>query len=205
MKYFIYIFNIFKSFFYDIYYFLFENLSIRKGAYDYKTYRATKYYADYIKHGAAVEGVKFLAQKYCKGRGVDIGAGNWSLEGARAIENEENENAYNILEENRSLDFVFSSHLLEHLDKPKEAIRHWSSKLKSGGVLFMYLPHPACHMWKKENLKYHLWNPDPYFLEEFFKDSDVFDMKYVTYLPDGYMSFVIVLQKKERYVQHESI
>lgn len=198
MKYVIYIINIIKSFFYDVYYYLFENLSMRKGAYDYQTYKATKYYADYIKHGAAVEGVKFLAQKYCKGKGVDIGAGNWSLDGARAIENNPQENAYKILEENDSLDFVFSSHLLEHLDDPNKAIGEWRDKLKSGGVLFMYLPHPACHMWKKENLKYHLWNPDPYYLEELFKNDDSFDIEYMTYLPDGYMSFVIVLKKLEQ-------
>jgi SAM-dependent methyltransferase len=196
VKYLIYILNIIKSFFYDIYYYIFENLSIRKGAYNYDIYKSTKYYADYIKHGAAVDGVKYLAQKYCQGKGVDIGAGNWSLNGVKAIENNENENAYKILEDDNSLDFVFSSHLLEHLDKPYEAIEHWTNKLKSGGVLFFYLPHPACHMWQKENLKYHLWNPNPYELEKKFSNDDRFDIEYITYLPDGYMSFAIVLRKK---------
>jgi SAM-dependent methyltransferase len=196
MKYIIYILNVVKSFFYDIYYHLVENLSVRKGAYNYEIYKSTKFYPDYIKHGAAIEGVKYLAQKYCKGKGVDIGAGNWSLEGAKAIENNENENAYVILEDDNSLDFVFSSHLLEHLEKPLDAIAEWTKKLKSGGILFMYLPHPSCHMWKKENLKFHRWNPDPYYLEEMFLENDEFDVEYITYLPDGYMSFVCVVRKR---------
>jgi SAM-dependent methyltransferase len=197
MKYLIYILNIIKSFFYDIYYHLIENLSMRKGAYSYKIYKSTKYYPDYIKHGAAVEGVKYLAQKYCKGKGVDVGAGNWSIDGAKAVENNENETAYKLLENDESLDYVFSSHLLEHLDKPQVAIEEWSKKLKSGGILFMYLPHPACHMWKKENLsEHHLWNPDPYYLEELFNNDSRFNMEYITYLPDGYMSFVVVIRKK---------
>jgi SAM-dependent methyltransferase len=196
VKYIIYTINILKSFFYDIYYYLFENLSIRKGAYNYKIYKSTKYYSDYIKNGAAVEGVKFLAQKYCKGKGVDIGAGNWSLDGAKPIENKEDENAYKIQENDLSLDFIFSSHLFEHLEYPQKAIDEWTKKLKSGGILFMYLPHPACHMWKKENLKYHLWNPDPFFLEEMFMGDDRYDIEYMTYLPDGYMSFVFIAIKR---------
>jgi len=196
MKYSLYLINILKSFLYDFYYYLSENIAQRKGAYNYKIYRSTKYYSDHIKQGAAIEGVKYLAQKYCKGRGVDIGASNWSLDGARPIEDNKDENAYKILEKDSSLDYIFSSHLLEHLSKPVVAIDEWAKKLKSGGVLFMYLPHPSCHMWKKENLKYHVWNPDPYYLEELFNNSKDFDVKYISYLPDGYMSFVCILKKK---------
>lgn len=196
MKFVIYLFNIIKSFAYDVYYYIFENLNVRKGAYTYEVYKSTKYYSEYIKHGAAVEGVKYLAKKYCSGQGVDIGAGIWSLDGAKAIEDETDENAYKLLEKDASLDFVFSSHLLEHLERPLDAIDEWEKKLKVGGVLFMYLPHPACHMWKKENLKYHLWNPDPFYLEQLFSNDTRFDIEYISYLPDGYMSFVCILKKK---------
>lgn len=196
MKYIGYLVNIFKSFFYDIYYYLVENINIRKGAYTYDIYKSTRYYPDYIKQGAAVEGVKYLAQKYCTGKGVDIGPGDWPIDGARAVENNDNDNAYTLLEKNNSLDFVFSSHLLEHLNEPNSAIEEWTKKLKPGGVLFMYLPHPACHMWKKENLKYHAWNPDPHYLEVIFKKDDRFEVECITYLPDGYMSFVCIVRKK---------
>lgn len=196
MKYITYFVNILKSFLYDIYYYFSENLAQRKGAYSYKIYKSTKYYSDHIKQGAAIEGVKYLAQKYCKGVGVDIGASDWSLDGARPIEDNEDENAYKILEKDSSLDYVFSSHLLEHLSDPLFAIDEWTKKLKSGGVLFMYLPHPSCHMWKKENLRYHIWNPDPYYLEELFNNSNNFNIENISYLPDGYMSFVCIVKKK---------
>lgn len=194
-KYIKYGINIIKSFFYDLYYFLFDSLQIRKGAYNYRIYKEIKYYPDYLKYGAAVDGVKFLAKKYCKGKGVDIGAGKWSLENAKPIEDNEDENAYKLLENDESLDFIFSSHLLEHLEKPEDAIEEWSTKLKKNGILFLYLPHPSCHMWKKENLKYHIWNPDPYYLETKFKSDDRFQIEYISYLPDGYMSFVCILKK----------
>lgn len=196
MKYIMYVVNIIKSFFYDLYYYLFENITVRKGAYTYDVYKANKYYPDYIKHGAAVEGVKYLAQKYCKGKGVDIGAGVWSLDGAKAVENNTDENAYKLLEIDNSLDYIFSSHLLEHLEDHKKAIEEWTVKLKSNGVLFMYLPHPSCHMWKKENLKYHFWNPDPFYLENLFLNDKRFDIEYISYMPDGYMSFVCIVRKK---------
>lgn len=173
-----------------------ENLSIRVNADNYQKYKAVRYYPDYIKYGAAVEGVKYLALKYCKGKGVDIGAGRWPLDGSRSIEYSKEENAYIIKEENERLDFVFSSHLLEHLDYPYKAIDEWYRVLRKEGIIFMYLPHPACHMWKKENLKYHIWNPDPYTLEEKFRNDNRFEIVYITYLPDGYMSFVVVLRKK---------
>ena len=195
MKYFLYTVNIFKSFFYDLYYLFFENLAQRKGAHSYKIYKSTKYYSDHIKQGAAIEGVKYLAQKHCKGRGVDIGASDWLLDGARPIEDNKDENAYKILEKDGSLDYVFSSHLLEHLSDPLLAIDEWTKKLKSGGVLFMYLPHPSCHMWKKENLRYHAWNPNPYYLEELFNNSNNFSIENISYLPDGYMSYVCIVKK----------
>jgi SAM-dependent methyltransferase len=195
MKYLTYIINIIKSFYFDIYYYFFENLNQRKAAYNYSSYKSNKYYSDHLKQGAAIEGVKYLAQKYCKGRGVDVGASKWSLDGAKPIEDNKDENAYNILDEDGSLDYVFSSHLLEHLSDPLLAIDEWRKKLKPGGILFMYLPHPSCHMWNKKNLRHHVWNPDPYYLEELFNDSD-FKIEKISYLPDGYMSFVCIVKKK---------
>jgi len=39
-----------------------------------------------------------------------------------------------------SLDFVFSSHLLEHLIDPGKALREWMRVIKPGGYLVLYLP-----------------------------------------------------------------
>jgi predicted SAM-dependent methyltransferase/ADP-heptose:LPS heptosyltransferase len=40
-----------------------------------------------------------------------------------------------------SLDFVFSSHVLEHMEDPGAVLRHWLSLVKPGGHLVLYLPH----------------------------------------------------------------
>ena len=139
-----------------------------------------------------------MAEKYCKGQGVDIGASNWTLPGARRVENNSEENAYTLKQDSDSLDYVFSSHLLEHLENFEVAINEWSRALKNDGVLFMYLPHPALPMWKKEYLKYHVWNPNPYFLESFFSERDDFKLEFLTYQPDGYMSFVCICRKVDK-------
>lgn len=40
-----------------------------------------------------------------------------------------------------SMDFVFSSHLLEHLDDYRAALKEWWRLVKPGGYLCLYLPH----------------------------------------------------------------
>ena len=40
-----------------------------------------------------------------------------------------------------SMDFVFSSHLLEHMEDPKKVLRGWWRVIKPGGYLILYLPH----------------------------------------------------------------
>jgi SAM-dependent methyltransferase/ADP-heptose:LPS heptosyltransferase len=40
-----------------------------------------------------------------------------------------------------SMDFVFSSHLLEHLDDPVRVLMEWWRVIKPGGHLVLYLPH----------------------------------------------------------------
>ena len=51
-------------------------------------------------------------------------------------------------------------------------------------------------MWKKENLKFHLWNPNPFDLEVYFQKHKYFDIVEMTYQPDAYFSFAIVLRKR---------
>jgi SAM-dependent methyltransferase len=120
------------------------------------------------------------------------------LTGARPVEDGTHENAYVLREADGSLDFVFSSHTLEHLDRPWDALSEWIRVLKPGGVLFLYLPHPACEMWKPERLRFHRWSPDPVTLEEKLSVKFALQPLYVSYLPDAYFSFVVIAQKAIR-------
>lgn len=193
MKYLSYFLNYLLSILFDIYYFFFG--TFRKRILGLKYYQKAKLYPDYLKEGAMVESVKFLAERYCQGRGIDIGGGKWPLPSARNIDQGKGENAYFIREGSGTLDFVFSSHTLEHLEDWPRALREWFRVLKPGGIVFLYLPHPCSKMWQKEVLNQHKWNPDPKTLSEFLKKELRMKIVKITFLPDGYLSFLLIAKK----------
>jgi len=59
-------------------------------------------------------------------------------------------------------DYIFSSHCLEHLADPISALEYWKTKIRKGGVLFLYLPHPEMEYWLPQNNRKHLhsWYPE---------------------------------------------
>ena len=187
--------RILMSFFHDVRLFVIDSLRVRATAKDFAAYRAMSHYPGYLKSGAAIEAVRPLARKYCRGKGVDVGASRWPLEGARAIDDGPDENAYRIHEADGCLDFLFSSHTLEHLDRPWDALGEWTRVLRPGGILMLYLPHPACEMWTTENLPFHKWNPDPFTVEDELKNRFGYTILAITYLPDAFFSFVVVAGK----------
>lgn len=116
-------------------------------------------YPTYIREGNAMRFIAPVAKHFCRGRGLDVGAGRWPLEGAIPVEWKDGGDAM-ALPEGR-FDFIFSSHCLEHLANPIEALEHWQSRMVDGGVLFLYLPHPDMVYWRPENCRKHLhsWTP----------------------------------------------
>jgi SAM-dependent methyltransferase len=116
-------------------------------------------YPSFIKHGNACQFITPIAQKFCKGEGLDVGAGPWPLPGATPVELRDGGDAMDLPP--GSFDYVFSSHCLEHLANPVAALEHWRSRLKPGGVLFLYLPHPDMQYWRPQNCRKHLhaWRP----------------------------------------------
>ena len=93
-----------------------------------------------------------FAKKVCKGFGVDIGYSKpeWKLPGAVGIDlnrwmpNDDKELTAYVSADNFNtdpLDYCFSSHCLEHLNDWVGVLDYWGSKLKKGGVMFLYLPN----------------------------------------------------------------
>lgn len=116
-------------------------------------YKGVKY-PEYLRHGNAMQFIVPIAQQFCRGKGVDVGAGKWPFPGAVPIDVEtEKWNVYALPED---LDYVFSSHCLEHLVDPVKALEHWYTRLKPGGVVFLYLPHPLQRYWQPANCRKHL-------------------------------------------------
>jgi SAM-dependent methyltransferase len=119
-----------------------------------------KLYPDYLKHGNACQFITPVARQFCKGSGLDIGAGKWPLPGAIPVELKDGGDAMNLPE--GLFDFIFSSHCLEHLANPIAALEHWKTRIVDGGVIFLYLPHPEMEYWRPENCRKHLhsWTPE---------------------------------------------
>jgi len=97
------------------------------------------------------------ALHYCKGNGYDIGfcKEEWKLPNARGIDIIMNDdfNASNLPE--GQVDFIYSSHCLEHVDNWVETLEYWISKIKSGGILFLYLPDFSQKYWRPWNNRKH--------------------------------------------------
>jgi SAM-dependent methyltransferase len=110
-------------------------------------------YPEYLKHGNACRFIAPTALEFCTGRGLDVGAGHWPLPGAQAVELRDGGDAMNLPE--GEFDYVFSSHCLEHLPDPVAALEHWKTRIKPGGVLFLYLPHPDMRYWRPQHCRKH--------------------------------------------------
>lgn len=81
-------------------------------------------------------------ERYCQGRGLDIGyGGDPIVPGAQGWDYEHGDAHYLNGLNDAEFDFVYSSHLLEHLPDSEAALRNWWRVLKPGGYLLLYLPH----------------------------------------------------------------
>jgi len=161
-------------------------------------YKGDKY-PDYLFMGGASFAIFRTAKKYLQGEGVDIGAGYWEFPGSTPIDLWRGEGQGTRIEDipSASLDYVFSSHTLEHIDDWKGTVVQWIALLKRGGRLFLYLPHPECRIWRRGAPgigEEHKWIPEPEIVIEVVvglnlavvaKDNG----------PDGMMSFFVCAEK----------
>jgi SAM-dependent methyltransferase len=117
-----------------------------------------KQYPDFQAEGNASQFAIPFAKKFCKGVGYDIGCNrlSWSLPDSIPIDLNFNDgyDAYNLAY--GAVDYIYSSHCLEHLTDWITALDYWTSKLKVGGVLFLYLPHYNQEYWRPWNNRKHL-------------------------------------------------
>jgi len=106
--------------------------------------------------GNEAEKVKYEIVPYTRGRVLDLGCGPWKAwPHFIGVDNYKDTQLYNIqmkpdfpVEDAcalpfvaASMDAVFSSHLLEHIEDHHGALAAWWSVIKLGGFLVLYLPH----------------------------------------------------------------
>lgn len=124
------------------------------------------FYPDYLTVGGNTFAIRRTAEQYCHGKGLDIGASYWPLPGSTPIDTELGPGTANRIEDIPAIsqDYVFSSHCLEHIRDWESALTLWIAKIRPGGVIFLYLPHPKCKLWHLSNpqmAETHAWAPTP--------------------------------------------
>jgi len=117
-----------------------------------------KYYPHFQAEGNASQFAIPFAKHMCTGIGYDIGCNrlDWAFPGAIPIDLTFNNgyDAYNLPD--KLVNYIYSSHCLEHLPNWIEALDYWTSKLQPGGILFLYLPHYSQEYWRPWNNRKHL-------------------------------------------------
>jgi ADP-heptose:LPS heptosyltransferase/predicted SAM-dependent methyltransferase len=97
----------------------------------------------------------YTAAPYLRGKGLDLGAGDFKvLPHVISVDNMNHEKfGFQIKPDimcdctnlsmftSQSMDFIYSSHLLEHIEDYKAALNEWWRLVKQDGYLILYLPH----------------------------------------------------------------
>lgn len=98
-----------------------------------------------------------FAKKVCSGHGYDIGANriDWAFPGAMIIDP-----AFGSSYDANNLpvpkvDYIFSSHCLEHVDDWVTTLNYWVDHLRNDGTLFLYLPAFDSVYWRPWNNRKH--------------------------------------------------
>jgi predicted SAM-dependent methyltransferase len=137
------------------------------------------------------------AKHFCQGVGYDIGCNKkeWSFPGSIPIDINFNDgfDAYKLPSEEFSMDYIYSSHCLEHLVDWVNALDYWITQLKIGGILFLYLPDYSQEYWRPWNNRKHIHIFTPQILEDYMIDRNFKNIFYSE--RDMNNSFMIVGQK----------
>lgn len=97
--------------------------------------------------------IAHLIVPYTRGRGIDVGCGRYKAwphfigvdsgkdYGGQPVTDIQSEGQDLALFGDESMDFVFSSHFLEHVVDTKACLKEWWRLIKPDGHLVLYLPH----------------------------------------------------------------
>ena len=148
--------------------------------------------------GNAASHIASVANKWCRGEGLDFGAGRWPFSDAAAIDLDTTLQLGFV--RSGSQDYVFSSHALEHIRDWRGTMQEFHRVLRPGGVLFLYLPHESMRLWNAETpwgrSAGHVWTPR---FETLVGHAELNGWKVLGYdpMPDTYQSWYIVLGRPE--------
>jgi len=139
-----------------------------------------------------------FAKHLCRGKGYDIGCNRleWAYPGSIPIDLafDDEWDAYNLPK--GQVDYIFSSHCLEHLPNWVTALDYWLLKIKSGGVLFLYLPHYSQEYWRPWNNRKHIHSLYPEAIREYLLSTNLVNSEKLFVMgPDLNNSFYVAAEK----------
>lgn len=145
-----------------------------------------KNYPEFLAEGNHAQYILPIAKQILKNKniGVDVGCKKpeWSYPGAILADIELDNNPWHALNLPRAgeLEYIFSSHCLEHIENWEETLYYWYDSLAKDGIMFIYLPHVDNEYWDTRFMttRRHVNNFYPaqikYFLEYNLKMKNVF-------------------------------
>jgi len=162
--------------------------------------------------GKEVDKCRERLSVYCIGSGVDIGCGGQEIDAHFCKENKISPLAIGVdLQQtnlignaehlfwfrDNTLDYVFSSHLLEHLYHPQKALKEWFRVLRPGGYLVLYLPLKGAYpcLGTKYANRDHKWDVDPDILMKWLHRLDYEIVKIEPHTEEDEYSFDFVVRK----------
>ena len=152
-------------------------------------------YPAFQSSGNAARFIIPFALEVCKGKGYDIGCckEEWKLPNSIGIDLvfKDEYDATNLPDE--KVDYIFSSHCLEHLPNWVTVLEYWISKLKTKGVLFLYLPHNTQKYWRPYYNKKHIHSLRSELLREFLEENGMKNIFISSY--DLNNSFCVIAEK----------
>lgn len=112
------------------------------------------------------------ALQICKGNGYDIGCckREWSIPGSIPIDIDFEDEYHALNLPYKDIDYIFSSHCLEHIEDWIKAMDYWYETLKKGGILFLYLPHYDQEYWRPWNNRKHKHVFTAQMIKDYMKD-----------------------------------
>tara|TARA_R110000823_G_C15619241_1_gene467392 strand:- start:27 stop:521 length:495 start_codon:yes stop_codon:yes gene_type:complete len=129
-------------------------------------------YPRFQSEGNAAQFAIPYARHVCKGAGYDIGCSKkeWAFPNAIPIDIslDDEWEAHNLPEQ--KVDYIFSSHCLEHIDRWVDAMDCWYDVLKKGGTLFLYLPDYSQEYWRPWNNRKHINMFSPQVIKDYMAD-----------------------------------
>lgn len=154
------------------------------------------FYPRFQTNGNAARFCRPFALEVCKGVGYDIGCmkEEWSFPGSIPIDIclPGGWSATNLPLENE-VDYIHSSHCLEHLNDWVRVLDYWRSKIKVGGVIFLYLPDYSQEYWRPWYNTKHVNILMPEMLKDYFTARG--DKVFVSGV-DLYNGFMVMSEKQ---------